>query len=74
MEIEVEGNVEAMVELITKNDALSLEYSDTIILLFSPEETDLIEFYESEGEYIRNIVTVHIIENDSKQIFLKLAI
>ena len=66
MEIEVEGNVEARVELTTIHDAISLEYNDTVLLLFSPEESNLIEFYESEGEYIRDIVTVYIIEIDSK--------
>ena len=66
MEIEVEGNIEARIELNTIHDSISLEYNDTIILFFSPEESDLIEFYESEGEYIRDIVTVCIIDIDSK--------
>ena len=64
MDIEVEGNTEALIELRTRNDAVTLEYDDTVILLFSPDESDLIEFYESVGEYIRNSVTVHIIDTD----------
>ena len=64
MDIEVEGNIEALVELRTRNDAITLEYDDTVILLFSPDESDLIEFYESEEEYIRDSVTVHIIDSD----------
>ena len=70
MDVEVEGNIEAQIELSTINDAISLEYNDTLLLLFSPEESDLIEFYEGEGEYIRENVTVHIIDSDSKQLFL----
>ena len=70
MDIEVEGNVEAEIELSTINDAISLEYNDTVLLLFSPEESDLIAFYEGEGEYIRENVTVHIKDSDSKQSYL----
>ena len=64
--VEVEGSAEAMIELRTRNDDITLEYDDTVILVFTPDEDDLIEFYESEGEYIRDSVVVQIIDNDRK--------
>ena len=66
MNVEVEGSDEAMIELRTRNDDITLEYDDTVILVFTPDEDDLIEFYEEEGEYIRDSVVVHIIDNDRK--------
>ena len=65
--VEVEGSDAVMIELHTRNDAVTLEYDDTVLLLFSPDEDDLIEFYEEYGEYIRNSVVVRIIDNDRKQ-------
>ena len=64
MPVEVEGNDVAIIELRTRNDDITLEYDDSVLLCFTPDEDDLIEFYEEEGEYIRNRVTVHIIDND----------
>ena len=64
MNIEVEGNNKAMIELRTRNDNITLEYEDAVRLLFTPDEDDLIESYESEGEYIRDIVTVYIDDSD----------
>ena len=64
--VEVEGSDEAMIELRTRNDDITLEYDDTVILVFTPDEDDLIEFYEGEGEYIRDSVVVHIVDNDRK--------
>ena len=64
--IEVEGSDEASIELRTRNDDITLEYDDTVILVFTPED-DLIEIYEEEGEYIRDSVVVHIVDNDRKQ-------
>ena len=62
----VEGFDVAHIELRTRNDAVTLEYDDTVILVFSPDVSDLIEFYESEGEYIRDNVVIHILDNDRK--------
>ena len=64
MNIDVEGNDEVMIELHTRNDDIALEYDDYALLLFTPDEDDLIEFYEYEGEYIRDDVIVHIFDND----------
>ena len=33
---------------------------------FTPDDPTLIEFLESRGQYIRDTVIVHIIDNDSK--------
>ena len=53
-------------EVRTRNDDITLEYNDIIILEFIPDDPSLIEFYEEEGQYIRDTVNVHIIDNDSK--------
>ena len=64
MSVEVEVNDTTMIALRTRNDDITLEYDDSVLLLFTPDEDDLIEFYEEEGEYIRDNVTVHITDND----------
>ena len=66
VEVELQSNPVTRIELCTRNDAVTLEYDDTVLLVFSPDESDLIQIYEDEGEYIRDIVTVHIIDNDRK--------
>ena len=66
MDVDVEGNAEAMIELRTRNDDITLEYDDTVILVFTPDEEDIIGFYEEEGEHIRDSVVVHIIDTDRK--------
>ena len=62
----MEGDIEAMIELRTRTDDITLEYDDTVILVFTPDEEDIIDFYEEEGEYIRDSVVVHIVDNDRK--------
>ena len=64
--VEVEDDDEAMIELRTRNDDITLEYDDSVILTFTPDEDGLIELYEEEGEYIRDSVVVHIDDNDRK--------
>ena len=64
MIVEVEGDDEAMIELRTRNDDITLEYDGTVELVFTPDEDDLIEFYEDEGEYIRATAVVNIVDND----------
>ena len=66
VDVDVEGNAKAMIDLRTRNDDITLEYDDTIILVFTPDEEDIIDFYEEEGEYIRDSVVVHIVDNDRK--------
>ena len=65
--IEIESNNTAIIELHARNDAVTLEYDDDVLLLFTPEDSNLIKLYESEGEYIRDGMTVHIIDKDRKQ-------
>ena len=55
-----------MIELRTRNDDIALEYDDTVLLIFTPDEDDLVDMYEEEGEYIRDCVVVHIVDNDRK--------
>ena len=66
MDIEIDDATEAMIELFTRNDNITLEYNDTVLLLFTPKQSDLIEFYENNGEYIRESMNVHIVDNDRK--------
>ena len=47
-----------------RNDDITLEYDGTVELVFTPDEDDLIEFYEDEGEYIRATAVVNIVDND----------
>ena len=62
--ISVEGSTD--IRLFTINDEITLEYDDTVILRFTPDSPLLIPGVESEGEFIRDTATVHIIDNDSK--------
>lgn len=66
MDIEIEGNNTAIIQVHARNDAVTLEYDDVILLLFTPEDSSLIELYESKGEYIRDRMTVSIIDKDRK--------
>ena len=66
VDIMVEGSDVALIELRTRTDIVTLEYDDTVLLVFSPNESDLIQIYEIEGEYIRDNVVVNIVDNDRK--------
>ena len=66
MIINIEGSNETMIELRTRNDDIALEYDDAVLLIFTPNEDDLIDMYEEEGEYIRDSVVVRIVDNDRK--------
>ena len=50
----------------TRQDLISLEYDDRVILIFTPDDPNLISAAEIEGEYIRNTAIVNIIDDDSK--------
>ena len=58
----------ADIRLFTTNDMITLEYNDTVILRFTPDNPLLIPGVESRGEYIRHSATVNITDNDSKSI------
>ena len=62
--IKFENNAE--IHLFTTNDAITLEYNDTVILRFTPDNPLLIAGVESRGEYIRHSATVKIMDNDRK--------
>ena len=67
VDIDIEGNNTTIIELYARNDAVTLEYDDDVLLLFTPEDSNLIELYESKREYIRDRMTVRIIDQDRKQ-------
>ena len=45
---------------------ITLEYNDTVILKFTPDNTLLIPMVEDAEEYIRDTATVIITDNDSR--------
>ena len=60
---------ETEVHLFTSNDETTLEYDDSVILTFTPDNPALIPGLEAQGEYVRDTVTVQIIDSDSKCCF-----
>ena len=67
MDVTVENSAdEESITVRTRNDDITLEYNDIIILEFTPDDPSLIEFLEEDGQYIRDTVIVRIIDNDSK--------
>ena len=54
----------AQVRIFTTNDDITLEYDDSIILVFIPDDPALIPGLEAAGEYIRDTATVNIIDDD----------
>ena len=58
--------ISAEVRLFTTNDAITLEYDDTVILRFTPTSSLLIPGVEGAGEFVRDTATVNIIDNDRK--------
>ena len=64
MPISFTNNVE--IHIFTNNDQFTLEYNDSIILVFTPDIPTLIPALEGAGEYLRDTVIVNIIDNDSK--------
>ena len=63
--LSVEDN-SAKIRLFTINDAITLEYEDSVILRFNPASPLLIPGVEGVGEFIRDTATVNIIDNDRK--------
>ena len=57
-----------VIHLFSRNDDITLEYDDTVILRFIviPGFFSLIPQLEAAGEYIRDTAIVDIIDNDSK--------
>ena len=64
-EIIVENNM-AEVRVFASNDQITLEYDDSVILTYIPDNPLLIPGLEGLGEYIRHTATVNIIDNDSE--------
>ena len=56
------------IRLFSRNDGITLEYNDTVILRFTtnPGLAALIQQLEAAGEYIRDTAIVDIIDNDRK--------
>ena len=56
----------ADIRLFTTDDNITLEYDDTVILRFTPDNSSFIPGVEGAGEFIRDTAVVNIIDNDSK--------
>ena len=56
----------ADIHLFINNDETTLEYDDSVILIFTPFDPALITALEAEGEYIRDSATVNIIDDNSR--------
>ena len=54
------------VRLLTYDDNITLEYDDSVILTFTPNDPDLISSLEAAGEYIRDTATINIRDIDRK--------
>ena len=65
---------EAEVRLFTSNDQITLEYDDSVILTFTPDNPLLIPGLEAEGEYIRHTATVQIIDDDSEAAYFSVCL
>ena len=65
---------EAEIRLIARNDETTLEYDDSIILTFTPDNPALIPALEAQGEYTRDTATVHIIDNDSEAAYFSVCL
>ena len=60
---------ETEIRLFTSNDQIALEYDDSVILTFTPDNPALIPGLEAQGEYIRHTAIVNFIDNDSMYLF-----
>ena len=56
------------IQLFSRNDDITLEYNDTVILRFIVNSglASLIQQLRTAGEYIRDTATVDIADNDRK--------
>ena len=61
---------ETEIRLFTSNDQIALEYDDSVILTFTPDNPALIPGLEAQGEYIRHTAIVNFIDNDSMYLFI----
>ena len=57
---------ETEIRLFTSNDETTLEYNDSVILTFTPDNPAFIPGLEAQGDYVRDTATVYIIDNDSE--------
>ena len=60
------GNNNTDICLLTVSDVIALEYGDTIILRFTPDNDTFISDVENAGQFIRDTAIVNIIDDDSK--------
>ena len=65
LEVIVEEN-KAVIQFFARNDDVTLEYDDRVSLIYTSSLPGLIPQLEIAGEFIRDVVTVQIIDNDRK--------
>ena len=57
---------EADIRLFTTNDDTTLEYDDSVIMIFDPANPAAVDGLEGAGEFVRGSAIVNIIDNDRK--------
>ena len=60
----VVGNAPASQIFLALNDDITLEYDDTVELVYEPKIQSLVAQFFDQNEFIRQTVVVHIIDND----------
>ena len=60
------------VQFFTRNDEITLEYDDRVLLVYTPEITDLAQQLEQlvPPEFLRDTATVQIDDNDREKIYV----
>ena len=53
------------VTFVTWDDEVTLEYDESVSLIFTPENQLLLDDIEAAGEFVRHTATVNIIDTDS---------
>ena len=54
------------IQFFARNDEVTLEYDDNVILAFVSDFDGFVTQVEDVGEFVRNTTIVHIIDNDGK--------
>ena len=54
------------IQFLPRDDHITLEYNDRVILTFTPQNPHLLAGIEAAGQYIRQNTTINIIDTDSQ--------
>ena len=68
------NNLPAEWRLDIEDDDIALEYDDQLNLVYSPRPSNLIDLFEADGQFVRNVVPVFIKDSDSMANMLRVHI